>query len=480
VLRQLTPAERARLSREVEPLVDFVPRISPHLLAPTHLAPVAEVLDRALHEKVDVCISVPPGTGKTEIVLHHVAQRLALRPRHTVGYATYAADLSLSKSRLCRDYARRAGVAIRDDSDAVHEWRTTAGGGFLATSIDGPFTGQHVDELVIDDPFKNRAAAESPAERDRVHGFFTSVANARCKPHASRVVVHTRWHDDDLIGRLAKQLRPKWLVINIPALTDAAGRPDVEGGHVMFPQRMLATGELFGWTLDDLLDRLAENEYDFHSLYQGDPRPRGGAVFRAEPARYVEAALEGARIVLACDAAGTEKTAADFTAAVALAVTGDGARMRADVLEAWEAQLTPEHAAPELLAFVQRNHDGELFIEATRDGKALAKTLKMIEPRLRFRFVLPIGDKFTRAQPGASGWNQGRVRVPLQAPWLATFLHRMSKFTGIGSKKKDMVDAYAHAWNVALGVARLLAEDPPPPPSDPGRFADYGGRGFGG
>jgi hypothetical protein len=153
---------------------------------------------------VRACVSVPPRHAKTETVLHGIAWLLRRHPDWPVAYVSYAADIARSKSRQARDYAARAGVTLRDDSAALHEWRTPAGGGLLATGVGGPLTGHGVRLLIVDDPFKNRSEADSPTVRETVHGWFTSTAMTRVEPGGSVLVVHTRWHPDDLIGRLLR------------------------------------------------------------------------------------------------------------------------------------------------------------------------------------------------------------------------------------------------------------------------------------
>jgi predicted phage terminase large subunit-like protein len=458
-IASLTPAERATIHRETEreqraaeTLLEFIPRVSPGHVSPVHLRILAECLDRARNgERLNVCVSVPPGHGKTELLLHAAVQRLSIYPQHTIGYVTYGSDLSVPKSRLARDYALAAGVRLRSDSTAVQEWMTAEGGAFKASSIGGSLTGRHLDELFFDDPFKNRDSAESPRERERVYNFFTSTATTRCKANASRFVVHTRWHEDDLIGRLAAT--GKWTVINLPAVAD--------DGSILLPETKLASGSVFGYSRELLAERRAENEYDWWSLYQGNPRPKGGSVFKREPLRFTGDGREGRRIVLSLDGAGTESTRADYTVCLALAVSGRGKEMTCNVVDMLRVQLEPQDSARLLRTFIDRNGGGLVHIEATRDGKAIAKALKQIDNTFRFEEVVPIGDKFTRAQPVASAWNgvdiedeklPQRVALPVDAvahPWVKDFLGEVRLFTGAGDKHDDCVDAMSQGWNVA-------------------------------
>lgn len=416
-----------------ESLLDFVPRVTPRWQRPKHLARVAALLERARRgERVRALVSAPPRHGKTELLLHSIGWHLDANPYDTVAYVSYGAQFAQSKSRLARDYALNAGFDAHPEFFTVAEWRNRRFGGCVATGIDGPLTGKGFNLLLLDDPHKDRIEAESPLLRDRVEEWFRGTALTRLEPGGSVIVFQQRWHTDDLVGRLERATDEHWEYVNLAAITD---------GEPLWPER---------WSLEELEKLRREvGEYNWSSQYGGNPIPRGGKVFQRDAARYVTPQIDGARIVLSVDGAGTEGTRSDFTAAVALAVSGTGAAMTGDVLEVWQAQMTPEHSAPELLAFQQRHGGGKFHIEATRDGHSIARTLKAIEPELRIEFVAPIGDKFVRAQPAAAAWNQGRVRVAQHAPWVPVFLNQADKFTGVGSKKDDMVDAFTQAWNVA-------------------------------
>ena len=187
-----------RQRRASEPLAglslyDFVPRVTPSFSAPRHLAPLVDLLDRVEQEPVRACVSVPPRHSKTETVLHGVARILARHPDWAVAYVSYAADIARSKSRQLRDYAARAGVVLREDSSALHEWRTPQGGGLLATGIGGPLTGHGVRLLVVDDPFKNRQEADSTVIQERVYEWYMDDVTPRIQKHGSVIVIHTRW-----------------------------------------------------------------------------------------------------------------------------------------------------------------------------------------------------------------------------------------------------------------------------------------------
>jgi hypothetical protein len=221
------------------------------------------LFERVETEPLRECLSVPPRHGKTETVLHGIARLLARHPDWTIAYVSYAADIARSKSRQIRDYAAAAGVDLRQDSKALHEWRTPQGGGVLATGVGGPLTGHGVRLIVVDDPFKNRQDADSALIRERTWQWFTSTAMTRVEPGGSALIVHTRWHRDDLIGRCERHEDVRWHVTALAAL-DPRGR-------ALWPER---------WPESELLKRRAEvGEYDWDSLFQQEPKARKGLVY---------------------------------------------------------------------------------------------------------------------------------------------------------------------------------------------------------
>ena len=134
--------------------------------------------------------------------------------------------------------------------------------------------------------------------------------------------------------------------------------------------------------------------------------------------------------------------------AVALAMRGTGTTLRADVVDVLRLQREPGDVARELHAWQRKHGMAPLHIEASRDGKSIARALRSIEPGLRLSELAPRGDKFVRAQPVATAWNEGRVRVPASsqgASWLGPFLDTVCRFTGVSDRHDDDVDALA-AW----------------------------------
>jgi predicted phage terminase large subunit-like protein len=433
-----------RLSTDLG-LADFVPAVSPAWSRPDHLAPLVDLFERiGRGEKVRALVSVPPQHGKTETCLHGLAWMLLRRPDQTHGYASYAAALSRSKSRLARTYAEAAGVELRRDSKALHEWRTPQGGGLLATGVGGPLTGSAVNGLLlVDDPHKNRAEAESAVFREKVQSWWRSTAVTRIRPTTSVLVVHTRWHDDDLIGWLTETARGRWEVVSLPAIAEVDdGYRKV--GEPLWPQ-------VFG--LEALAERKEEvGEYDWASLYEQRPRPKGGTVFG--DVHHYTVLPQGYRLAVGLDFAYTARTSSDWSIAVVLAEAQgiqyvvDVHRMQAP-LPVFRKRLRALRALYPTARFVS-------YVGGTERGN-IDLLNELPEPTAEEPNPLPlnieamsaVSDKFVRAQPTAARWNAGKILLPAQgASWAPAFVSGVKGFTGLPGGRDDDVDALDSASDV--------------------------------
>jgi predicted phage terminase large subunit-like protein len=400
---------------------------------------------------------MPPRHAKTTIARRALAHVIKKYPDRLNGLGMHGEKSAQHQSRQIRKLVLAEGVELAADAKSVGLWLTPQEGGLFATGVFGQWTGKGINGvLVLDDILKGRAPAESPAHRDKLWQTLTDdILTRPDPPNGSVIMIATRWHTDDPPGRLIRHAGeedfPQFEVINLPALRDPiTNEPsDAPDAIALWPERFPA---------ERMRERRAVlGPYGWSSLFQGRPRTKGGKVFGkndVEPFRYDlkpdgTPDLSDARIVLSVDPAGTAKTTANHSVAVALAFRGHGAAMTCDLVDVLRKQLEPQDFAPLLYAFQIKWGGAKLVIEATRDGKALAKALLKIESRLRFKFVTPIGDKFTRAQPVAAAYNAGKFRLPRVAEWLFDVLYEFSEFTGLGDESDDIVDACGQGWNAA-------------------------------
>lgn len=416
-------------------LLHFIPRLTPRYRAPLHLLPFLDRLERLKGGGLRLAVSVPPRHGKSESILHWIVWQLLRDPSTRILYVAHTAAFARRQSRNARRMAKEAGVELAAGVQAANEWETTAGGGLVARGIDGDITGRGFDVVIVDDPIKGMKVAESAHQRETIWQTFTTDIFTRIEPDGgSVIVVHTRWHVDDLIGRAVKDLGFEHL--NIPAIAeddqDPVGRPI---GAALWPER---------WGLGLLEERRKVlGEYSWAALFQGHPRPRGNKVF-GEPHFYDEVPTSGYQIGYGVDLAYTAKTHADYSVLIrGIVVVTKGADQKPVrtlyILEVWRQQVE----APDFADFVKAKR-------AERPGPVLWYAAGTEKGSAQFfrRAGVPVAvrnagtDKFQRAQPFAAAWNRGDVLVPSNAPdWLHAFLEELGDFTGVADKKDDQVDA---------------------------------------
>jgi predicted phage terminase large subunit-like protein len=365
--------------------------------------------------------------------LHFVAWLLAQDPALQIVYAMYGATIAQKKSRKAREYARLAGVPIAEDASSRADWRTgIADGGVWACGVEGALTGEGADIIIVDDPVKDRAAAESALQRQAVYDWWNDVGSTRAEPSASFIVCLARWHQDDLGGRLIEQ---GWEHLNLRALD--------EQGRALWPARFDATH----------LEKIREERglYTWASLYQGEPQAKGGQVFAGDAITY-DALPEAYALAGGVDLAYSERTHADYSVAVILARAGD----LYFVVDCVRVQETaPKFQAR--LAALQQTYPTAVwrsYLAGTEKGTADL----MGHLGTNVGAEKPIGDKFLRSQPVAAKWNAGKIFVPKAAHWLNAFLEEIKSFTGVKDRHDDIVDALAAAHDALVtSNAAMLA-----------------------
>lgn len=214
-------------------------------------------------------IFCPPRHGKSELCSKHLpAWYLGTFPDRRVMLASYSAefasDWGLKARRLIEEHGHLFGVRVSSDSAAKSNWTIDRhGGGMVTAGIGGPFTGRGCNLMVIDDPIKNNEDALSPTIRDKHWDWWLSTASTRLEPSGSVLLMMTRWHPDDLAGRLLKEHSAEWEVLSLPAL---AGHDDPlhrQPGEALWPQQ---------WPTHDL-ERIKLNQtaYWWRAMYQQQP-----------------------------------------------------------------------------------------------------------------------------------------------------------------------------------------------------------------
>ncbi len=203
------------------------------------------LVDLAQRRIKRLLIMMPPRHGKSVLASQFFpVWYLGMHPDHRVLLASYEATFAASWGRKARDLMEQwgpelFGVRVRADSSAANSWNLRNHfGGMSTAGVGGPITGQGADLLIVDDPVKNAEQALSETYREKAWDWWTSTAFTRLEPNAVAIVVQTRWHQDDLAGRIrAEQQDEAWREIRFPAIAeqhDCLGR---KPGEALWPER---------------------------------------------------------------------------------------------------------------------------------------------------------------------------------------------------------------------------------------------------
>lgn len=453
-------------------LLSLVPRISPQLHEPEHLEPIADEIEKVGDgQTIEICFSVPPRHGKTTLLIHAIVWLLMRDPTITILYASYAHGFASKQVRKAMRLAQRAGVAM-GDVQRRDEWTTAAGGGVKAAGVGGQITGEGFRVVIVDDPHKNRAEASSRRIREKViDGFLTDIYTRQDPRGTSVIVCHTRWHELDLIGSLTAPAAndegdapEPFRLINLAAITSAN---DGNYGTQSLAPKLFSLEKM-------LRIRARVGEFTWASLYMGSPRPRGGLLFG--DVTLIEGLEETGtyRYAIGIDIAHTARTRSDWNVAVVMRVSvlsqedrARGMTPRFDVVEVARHQGTLSDRvegrgeAPEqqhlddgflrkLHALTQRYPGAPVVMYCSKDETLIVSLVARHDKYpVRIRATVVDTDKWKRAQPYGSAWNDpvGRVRVPRKAAWASSFIAEHVAFTGDKGERDDQVDAAASAWD---------------------------------
>jgi predicted phage terminase large subunit-like protein len=409
-----------------------------------HLYLIAELEKLAAGDFDRLMILMPPGSAKsTYTSLLFPVWWFLRHPRSTVICASHSLGLARSFGRrardLVQDHAERLGFAIKPDHRAADNWSTTEGGEYLAVGVRGSVIGRRADLIIIDDPVRSHAIADSKRQRDFIWDWYTSDVSTRLKPGGRVALVMTRWHKDDLGGLLEASVGDGWRVLRLPALAEAGDPLGRAPGEPLWPE----------WEDKDALARRRAliGDRAWSALYQQRPHAPGGSVFRIDRITETEAEAPDGHVIRGWDLAATAKddgNEPDWTAGVKLWRAGDRrwvvldvVRIRGSALEV-EALLLQTAAADGRMVTIALPQD---------PGQAGKFQASWFTGRLRGFHVVSSresGPKTERARYVATQMEAGHVAI-VRAAWNRAFLEELRDFPN--GTNDDQVDALSRAFN---------------------------------
>ena len=427
--------------------------IAPNYVFGRHTRLLIETLDWCTREleagrSVHLIINVPPRHGKSDIFSRRFpAFYLCRNPDDEVMLVTYASslsnDMSIASRRCFEESGRDFGISLSRELNQIEAWRIEGHrGGLNAIGMGGSATGRGARLLLIDDPIKNREEAESETIRQSTWEAYTNDLRTRLAPVHAEIILCTRWHTDDMVGRIEAQMKidpdfPRFRKINIPAWDEKTGW--------LFTERYPES-----WYRGQ---RATLGTYAFESLFQGNPTPRGGTFLKVDKVQYVDKAPDGLLWHRCWDLASTAKERLkddpDYTSGGLVAVH-EGKLFIADIRRGqWTAptrdQIILQTAATDPLGT-------RMKIETVAGYKDTAENLKA---KLNGRAVLisfrPDGDKIARAAIVEPFFEFGNV-VLVRGPWNADFLSEVASFPK--GKHDDQVDCVVGGAEEGLKIRK--------------------------
>jgi predicted phage terminase large subunit-like protein len=442
---------RAQLARDN--LIVFTKRMFPAYRPAAHHWAIANALEAVERgETLFLAITMPPRHGKSELAsVHFPAWFLGRNPDKRIVATSYSAALAYRFSRRARNLFSEADwpfdVMTAGDLASVQAWDIAGHrGGYVAAGVGGSITGVGADVLAVDDPVKSAEEADSDAFRERAWEWFTQTALTRLEPGGRVVLIGTRWHEDDLIGRALQMSGTDWVHLDLPALA--------EDGTALWPERYPAE------QLAAIRERIGARA--FNALYQQRPAPAEGAILKREWWRhYRPGELPDVQWTLQCwDTAFKTGQENDWSVCATWAMTKNGYYL----LDRWRGKVEFPALKRAVIDQYGKHHPDEILVEDAASGQSLIQSLND-ETRLPIIGFKPDRDKVARVNAISPAVEAGKVYLPAEAGWLDEFVEEHAAFpTGAHD---DQVDT------TAMALGRLM--DNPPTEVDPGLLAGFVG-----
>lgn len=401
---------------------------------------------------------VPPQHGKSEIVSRKFpAWALGKNPLLKIVGSSYSADLAEQFSRSIQrtidsqeygevfpnTYLNNQSVT----SDKKRGWvrkvdmfETVGFGGFYkAVGVGGSLTGTPADIGIIDDPVKDALEAGSQTYRDRIWDWYTDVFMTRLHNKSKQILIMTRWHEDDLAGRLLEREPEKWTVVSIPAIREDMKLPEDPRkiGEALWEERH---------SLERILDVEKRSPRTFAALYQQRPTVAGGNIIKREWFKHIKLAdfkriYDNEPIVFFLDTAYTDDTKNDPSGIIATCKIGGDLY----VTHAQKVRLR----FPDLIRFIPdyaRGHGysnrSTIRIEPKANGISVVDQLKEVTGLNIVKTPSPKDSKETRLYAASPAVESGRV-ILVDGAWNEEF---EDEVCGFPSKPHDeYVDILAYA-----------------------------------
>jgi predicted phage terminase large subunit-like protein len=429
-----------------------VPRIDETLVPAKHHRLLIDRLHEVYAGRLKrLMVFWPPGHAKSTYASHYgPAFFMGRYPKRNLIHCSHTMDLAERFGRKIRNTLQAPeveevfGATVSKDNRAAGRWDTLSGAEYYAAGVGGAIAGRRANLGLIDDPIKSRKEADSPTYRETTWQWYLADFRSRLLPGASIVIIQTRWHEDDLSGRIlpanydgrsgwvTARDGEEWFVLNFPAICerddDGTGR---QIGEALWPDF---------YTLEALeQEKLSQGSRNWDALYQQRPRPGEGGIFKeawCANNRYGVVPAAASTIVHSWDTAQKPDQINDPSA---LTVWSYGRGLPGYYLrEAWAQRLDYPTLKRKVLNFAERDRPAAILIEDKSSGQSLIQDLRN-DTSLPVIAVEPIGDKTFRANEVSAMVEAGLLRLPALADWLVDYEGELFGFPL--STNDDLVDS---------------------------------------
>lgn len=390
-----------------------------------HLQLLFPIIDDVIAKRCQrLMVFLPPQHGKSSVITERLpAYILERTPDARILVGAYNQKFANRFSRRNRALASTR-ILLSDAKKAQDEWETAAGGAYISVGVRGSATGNPADYIIIDDPIKDRASAESETFRESLWEWYKGSIYTRQQPDTPIILIQTRWHTQDLAGMLEAQAEEdgeQWTVVKLPALAepgDPLGRVE---GEALCPERF-STAQL-------LKKKKTFTEYEWASLYQQRPTPRSGGLFDVRQFEMIDAPPPGLRLFRYWDLAVSQKEKSSRNASIEMGLAPDGRLILCDGI-AFRAEWPDAKATIKQIMKDGRSRGVIHGIEAKLHGLPAVQEFWRDKELAGIPFMpMPVtgGDKYTRALAWAARQKEGKVAI-VRGDWNQSFLAECENF----------------------------------------------------
>jgi len=381
-------------------------------------------------------IFCPPRHGKSELTtIRYSAWTLERWPDKRVILGAYSEDLAARFSRKARRVAS-GRVALSLDRNTAADWETMQGGGLRAVGVGSGVTGGGANLIIVDDPTKSREEANSAAYRERVLSWYTDDLFTRLEPGGALVLIMTRWHQDDLAGRiLASDDAANWTIVNLPAFAEANDPLGRTEGEALCPERFDEAA------LEQIKQVLGSS---FQALYQQRPAALEGAIFRRDWWKTYRELPAFKRIVHSWDTSFKTGADNDYSVCTVWGETDTGYYL----INRFKQRVEFPELKRNVNTLAVTHPPHAVLIEDKASGQSLIQEIRR-DTKLPVLAIKVDSDKISRAYAVTPVIEAGKVFLPESAPWLDDYLDTMAAFPK--GDHDDDVDSTTQALNWLIG-----------------------------